>query len=315
MKQQPVVTLCLAAFFAIAAHAQLATTTSLVGTVTDSSGKLIPNAKVTATETRTLDKYNTTTNEQGNYTFEFVRVGVYSVTVEQAGFQKVTKTGITVDVDQTVRTDFSLRVGAVTESVTVEAIVSAIKTDDATISEILSTRNVAELPLNGRDAMSLATTTPGVILGTKSSATGTPPGEDFNGAGTREIQNEMSIDGISIMNNLITTTPVQPMIEAIQEVEIQTGTYSAQYGSYLGVHINMITKSGTNQVHGSLFEFLTNQVLDARTFFTLPTPANPTAAKPPLRQNQFGVEVDGPVVIPKLCNGGDKTFFMASYGG
>ncbi len=114
MKQKPVVTLCLAAFFAIAAHAQLATTTSLVGTVTDSSGKLIPNAKVTATETRTLDKYNTTTNEQGNYTFEFVRVGVYSVAVEQAGFQKVTKTGITVDVDQTVRTDFSLRVGAVT---------------------------------------------------------------------------------------------------------------------------------------------------------------------------------------------------------
>ncbi len=105
------------------------------------------------------------------------------------------------------------------------------------------------------------------------------------------------------------------MIEAIQEVEIQTGTYSAQYGSYLGVHINMITKSGTNQVHGSLFEFLTNQVLDARTFFTLPTPANPTAAKPPLRQNQFGVEIDGPVVIPKLYNGRDKTFFMASYGG
>src|SRR5580658_6338599 len=198
MKHRPFFSLCLAAFFAIAAHAQLATTTSLVGIVSDSSGKAIPGAKVTATETRTLDKYNTNTNEQGNYTFEFVRVGVYSVAVEQAGFQKVTKTGITVDVDQTVRTDFSLRVGAVTESVTVEAIVSAIKTDDATISEILSTRNVAELPLNGRDAMSLATTTPGVLLGTKSSATGTPPGEDFNRAGTREIQNEMSIDGISI---------------------------------------------------------------------------------------------------------------------
>jgi hypothetical protein len=105
------------------------------------------------------------------------------------------------------------------------------------------------------------------------------------------------------------------MIEAVQEVEIQTGTYSAQYGSYLGVHINMITKSGTNQVHGSLLEFLTNQVLDARTFFTLPTPANPNAAKPPLRQNQFGAEFDGPVWIPKLYHGKDKTFFMASYGG
>ena len=315
MKQRLFVAICLLVFFAIGVHAQLATTTSLVGTVTDSSGKLIPNAKVTATETRTLDKYNTTTNGQGNYTFEFVRVGTYSVTVELTGFQRVTKTGIIVDIDQTVRTDILLPVGAVNQSVTVEAIVSAIKTDDASISEILSTRVVAETPLSVRDAMGLATTTPGVLLGIKSSATGTPPGEDFNGAGTREIQNEMSIDGISIMNNLITTTPVQPIIEAIQEVEIQTGTYSAQYGSYLGVHINMITKSGTNQIHGSLFEFLRNQVLDARTFFTLPTPANPTAAKPPLRQNQFGVEIDGPIVIPKLYNGRNRSFFMASYGG
>jgi len=103
MKQRALVTICLAAFFAIAAHAQLATTTSLVGTVTDSSGKLIPGAKVTATETRTLDKYNTTTNGQGNYTFEFVRVGVYSITVEQAGFQKLTKTGIIVDIEPTSR--------------------------------------------------------------------------------------------------------------------------------------------------------------------------------------------------------------------
>jgi hypothetical protein len=306
--------ICLA-LLAIAAHAQLATTTSLVGTVTDSSGKGIPGAKVVATETRTLTKYDTSTNDQGHYTIEFVRVGVYSVAVEQAGFEKVTKTGIVVDIDQTVRTDILLPVGAVSQSVTVEAAVSAIKTDDAAVSEILGTRNVAELPLNGRDAMGLAATTPGVLQGTKSSQTGTPPGEDFNGAGTREIQNEMSLDGISIMNNLITTTPVQPMIEAVQEVEIQTGTYSAQYGSYLGVHINMITKSGTNQVHGSLLEFLTNQVLDARTFFTLPTPANPNAAKPPLRQNQFGAEFDGPVWIPKLYHGKDKTFFMASYGG
>jgi hypothetical protein len=300
---------------AIAAYSQLATTTSLVGTITDTSGKVIAGARVTATETNTLDKYSATTNDQGSYTIEFLRVGVYSVTVEQTGFQRVTKTGIIVDINQTVRTDITLPVGAVTQSVTVEATVSAIKTDDAAVSEILGTRNVAELPLNGRDPMSLATTTPGVIQGTKSSATGTPPGEDFNGAGTREIQNSMSLDGISIMNNLITTTPVRPMVDAISEVEIQTGTYSAQYGAYLGVHINMVTKSGTNQVHGALVEFLTNQVLDARNFYTLPTPANPTAAKPPLRQNQFGVEFDGPVMIPKLYNGKDKTFFMASYEG
>ena len=232
MKQRLLVTICLAAFFSFAVHGQLATTTSLVETVTDSSGKLILGAKVTATETRTLDKYNTTTNEQGNYTFEFVRVGVYSVSVEQPGFQKVTKTGIIVDINQTVRTDIMLPVGAVNQSVTVEATVAAIKTDDAAVSEILSTRNVAELPLNGRDAMSLAITTPGVIQGIKSSQTGTPPGEDFGLVqGPAKIQNEMSLDGISIMNNLFTTNRVHPMIEDVQELEIQTGTYSAQFGS------------------------------------------------------------------------------------
>src|SRR5215469_2084402 len=295
--------------------AQIATTTSLVGTVIDASGKTVPRAKVTAVNANTGATYSALTTEQGYYNIEFVAVGDYNLTVEQTGFEVTKITGVHVDINQVVRNDVTLKVGNVVESVTVQATAAAIKTDDASVSEIISTRSVAELPLNGRDPMMLAVTTPGVILGQKSSATGTPPGEDFNGAGTREIQNEISLDGISIMNNLITTTPVQPMIEAIQEVEIQTGTYSAQYGSYLGVHINMVTKSGTNQIHGSLLEFLTNQVLDARTFFTLPTASNPTAAKPPLRQNQFGVELDGPVVIPKLYNGRDKTFFMASYGG
>ncbi len=315
MNTRVCVSLCFLALFPITAGAQLATTTSLVGTVTDSSGKVIPGAKVTAVEKSTLDTHVTTTNDRGDYTFEFVRVGTYDITIEEQGFQKVTKTGIQVDINQIVRTDFALAIGAVSQAMTVQATASAIKTDDATISEVLGTRSVAELPLNGRDPMMLAITTPGVTLGPKSSATGTPPGEDFNGAGTREVDNEMTLDGISIMSNLITNTSARPMVESIQEVEVQTGTYSAQYGSYLGVHINMVTKSGTNAIHGALLEFFRNNVLDARNFFTLPTPTNPTAAKPPLRQNQFGAEVDGPVIIPKLYNGKDKTFFMASYEG
>ncbi len=315
MRLRTLPAIALFAFFAAAASAQLATTTSLVGNVTDSSGRSIQGATVTAVETRTLARQTTTTNEQGYYSFEFVPVGVYSITIEQAGFQKITKTSIEVQINQAVRTDFKLEVGAVNQSITVQAEAVAIKTDDATVSEVLGTRAISELPLNGRDPMSLAITTPGVIPGVKSSMTGVPPGNDFNGAGTREIQNSMSLDGIGIMNNLITTTPTRPMVETVQEVEVQTGTYSAQYGSYMGVHINMITKGGTNQLHGAAVEFLRNQVLDARNFFTLPTAANPTAAKPPLRQNQFGFELDGPVVLPKLYNGHDKTFFMASYEG
>ncbi len=313
MRQLRIVSACL--LFAACAFAQLATTTSLVGTITDSSGKVIPAAVVTAIETGTEGKYSATTNGQGYYSIDFVRVGTYNVTATSAGFQKVTTTGVIVSINQTVRTDIVLPVGALTQSVTVEAAVAAIKTDDASISEVMSTRSISELPLSGRDPMQVARMTPGVVQGVKSSATGVPPGQDFNGAGTREIQNSISLDGISIMNNLITTTPTRPMIEAVQEVEIQTGTYSAQYGSYMGVHINMVSKSGTNQFHGALVEFLRNQVLDARSFFTLPTPANPLAKKPPLRQNQFGYEIDGPVIIPKLYNGRDKTFFMSSFEG
>ena len=155
----------------VTASAQLATTTSLVGTVTDTTGKSIQGSRVTAVETGTLTTRTTTTNEQGYYSFEFAPVGMYSVTVEQPGFQRVTKTGIQVSINQTVRTDFSLAIGAVTQNVTVEAIATAIKTDDATVSESIGTRAVADLPLNGRDAMRLATMTPGVILGPKTSDT------------------------------------------------------------------------------------------------------------------------------------------------
>ena len=161
--------------------------------------------------------------------------------------------------------------------------------------------------MNGRNALMLATTTPGVLPGTKGTQ-GVPPGQDFIGAGTREIQNSMSLDGISIMNNLITTSPTQPMVETVQEVEVQTGTYSAQYGAYMGVHLNMITKGGTNAIHGNLVEFIRNDAFDARGYF-LPATSRKTA----LRQNQYGFELDGPVVIPKLYNGKDKTFFMGSW--
>jgi hypothetical protein len=315
MIKKSLVTAGLCLLFGASAMAQLATTTSLVGNVTDSSGSAIPNAKVTAVEKNTSDTYAMTTNEQGYYSRDFVRVGVYDITVEQQGFQKVTKSGILVSINQNVRTDFALKVGELNQSVTVQAEATAIKTDDATVSETLNTRTVADLPLNGRNPMTLAVLTPGVLLGPKSNPNGNPPGMGFIGAGTREIQNSLALDGINISNNLITNSPTRPMVETIQEVEVQTGTYSAQYGAYLGVHINMVTKSGSNQIHGAFVEFLRNQKLDARQFFTLPTPTNPLAKKPPLRQNQFGVEFDGPVYIPKLYNGKDKTFFMASYEG
>ena len=306
--------MCLFAALAVCSDAQIATTTSLVGTLTDASGKTVPGARVTATNTGTHDVYRAVTSEQGYYNIQFVAVGDYEIQVEQPGFQTVRVSGIHVDINQVVRNDITLKIGNVVESVTVQASTPAIKTDDATVSEVISTRQVAELPLSFRDPMQFALMTPGVLQG-GNSLTGVPPGENFIGAGTRSISSDMTLDGVSIMNNLITTTPTRPIVDAVAEVEVQTGTYTAQYGAYMGVHINSITKSGTNEPHGNLWEFIRNQKFDARSFFTLPTPANPTAAKPPLRQNQFGVEFDGPVYLPKIYNGKNKTFFMASYEG
>jgi len=288
---------------------QIATTTSLVGTVTDASDKPIAECRIRAVNQGSGDTYSVLTSEKGIYNIQFIHVGTYNLTVERPGFQRLEKIGVVVGSNEVVRNDVTLAVGVHTESVTVRAAAQAIQTDDATVSEHVSSRVLSEVPLNGRDPMRLATTTPGVIQGLKTT-TGFPPGEDFIGAGTREVENSISLDGVTIANNLITNTSTRPMVDAVQELEVQTGTYSAQYGAYMGVHLNMVTKSGTNSLHGSVLEFLRNDILDARPYFL---PAN--ARKSPLRQNQFGFELDGPVILPRVYNGRNRTFFMGSYEG
>src|SRR5437016_5564166 len=174
------------AALAVCSNAQIATTTSLVGTITDATGKTVPGAKVTATNTGTHDVYRAVTSEQGYYNIQFVAVGDYEIQVEQPGFQTFRITGIHVDINQVVRNDITLKIGNVVESVTVQASTPAIKTDDATVSEVIGTRQVAELPLSFRDPMQFALMTPGVLQG-GNSLTGVPPGENFIGAGTRSI--------------------------------------------------------------------------------------------------------------------------------
>jgi Carboxypeptidase regulatory-like domain/TonB dependent receptor len=306
----PCVTLAFATLLlAVQAYGQIATTTSLVGTVADESGKPIPGARIFAVNQGSGDTNATLTHENGFYNIEFIQVGTYNLIAERPGFQRFEKTGIVVENNEIVRNDITLALALLSQSITVEGGMQVIQTDDATASEHLTSRDLSELPLNGRDPLRLATTTPGVIQGLKTT-TGFPPGVDFIGAGTREIQNSISLDGISIVNNLITNTPSRPMLDAIQELEVQTGTYSAQYGAYMGVHLNLVTKSGTNSLHGRVLEFVRNEIFDARPYFL-----RPTAGKSPLRQNQFGFELDGPIVIPHLYDGRNRTFFMGSYEG
>lgn len=297
-------------FFAVQGMGQLASTTSLVGTVVDASGGVVPNTTIVAVETATQNTYHTVTNRRGNYAFPFVHYGTFVITATRKGFRTAKRSGVIVENNQTVRVNFTLQVGATTQAVTVSGAAPPIATDEATARQTLNQQQVANLPLNGRNPLMLATTTPGVILGFKSSRIAAAPGPDFIGAGAREVENDVSLDGVSIMNNLISKTQFLPSVDAVQEVQVMTGSAPAQYGGYMGVHINVVTKSGTNQLHGAAFEFVRNNVFDARGFFE-----NPSQPKLPFHLNQFGGEMGGPVVIPKLYNGKNKTFFMVDYEG
>jgi len=292
------------------ALAQLASNTSLVGNVTDATGSTVAGAQVTALNQGTNETINTTTNDAGNYEFQFLKAGSYTITVKKQGFTTSTTKDIALSANQTVRTDISLKVGSVDTTVEVTADVPPIKTEDAAINEVISTKSTVELPLNGRNPLRLAITTPGVIAGFKTPSGNPGGGEGFIGAGTREIMNSVSLDGVSIMNNLITTTTYRPSVDAVQEVQVQTGTYPAQYGGYLGVQVNMVTKGGSNEFHGAAFEFVRNDKLDARNFFLRRQADGRAGNKAPLRQNQYGVQFNGPVWIPKVYDGRNKTFFM-----
>lgn len=300
--------------FVVASQAQISNNTSLVGTVLDSSGSVISGAKVTAVEQSTKVTYSATTNADGYYAITFIKSGTYDVSVEQSGFNKITTTGIPVAVDVAVRTDFTLKVGETTETLVVTASTPPIATDDANLGETFETKQVDELPMNGRNALEVAALASNVTIGSKTSYSGNPPGEDFNGAGQRETQNSITLDGVSIMNNLGNVTPTRPSTDMISEVQMQSGNYPAQYGAYLGVHINLVSKAGTNDLHGSVYEYLKNTELDAHNFTdTLATATKPATKKAPLNYNQYGFAVGGPVYIPKLYNGRDKTFFFGSY--
>src|SRR6266571_4242863 len=287
------------------AAAQLASQTALVGTVTDSGGLVVPGAQVVAVNVGTKDTYEATTNSEGYYHIQFVRPGRYEITVTTSGFGPFKATGVEVATNQVVRTNAALQVGAMADSVTVEAKAQVLDTDRATVSATIGERAIVELPLNARNVWNLAATTPGVLGGLNSDI-----GLSFRGAGQREIQNSLSLDGINSSANLLAATSMRPIVDAVTEIQVQTGSTSAEYGSYLGVHINVVTKSGTNNAHGSISEYFQNDALDARGYFE--NPANP---KNPRRRNQFGAQMDGPVMIPKLYDGHNKTFFMGAYEG
>lgn len=301
--------LCLCSLLIRPLAAQVASSTTLVGTVTDNSGAVIPGAIVVAVQDATKAAYKGVTSGAGDYTLPYVAVGTYTITVEAPGFEKVVHTNVSIEIDHTVRSDFSLPLGAVTNQVTVSDVPPAIATDDASLVQTLSTTTISSLPVVGHDALQLALTSAGVQLSSNVTV-GDPPGEAFAGPGYRGEQQDVSLDGVTLMNSIHVTVDFPPSPDALQEFSVQTGTYSAQYGGHLGIHVNAVTKAGGNDFHGVISEYNQNGAFAAHGRFDQPdTPKNP------LNQNQFGAELDGPVLIPKIYNGKNKTFFMFDFQG
>ena len=305
------IVLCLVVFTAaFTGYGQVANNTSLVGTVRDASGAVVPGADVVGTNEETKVGYPGKTNAEGYYSIPFVLPGTYDISVKMAGFRTVTEAGVTVTLNLAVRTDVTLAVGSTADLVTVTAETPALSTDDAVIGETISRKQVEDLPMNTRRVLELAATASNIIIGSKTSYTGVPPGADFIGAGTREVTNSLTLDGITIMNSLISTSPVTPNPDAVAAVQTQTGNYTAQYGAYMGVHINVDTKAGTNQYHGTAYDYIQNDFFNARNFVAVSGSRTPVS-----RFNQFGGVLSGPIVIPHLLNGRDKAFFLGSYEG
>jgi hypothetical protein len=298
-------TVALCVGVAAGASAQLGSQTALVGSVTDSVGGVLPGATVVAVNTGTKDTYETVTNTAGHYNIQSVRLGRYEITISMEGFRTFKTTGVEVAGNQVVRTDAVLAVGGVAETVVVEAKAVVLDTDRAALSQTIDERAVADLPISGRNVWALASTTPGVLAGSTSDI-----GFSFRGAGQRNIQNNMTLDGISSSSNLLAMTSMRPIQDAVTEVQVQTGSTSAEYGSFLGVYVNVVTKSGTNQFHGSAYEYYQGDALNSRGYFD-----NRAVPKNPSRRDQYGAVFDGPVVIPGLFDGHNRTFFMGAFEG
>ena len=300
------------------------TSTTILGTVTDPSGAAVVGAKVTATNVRTQVKREDVTTSTGDYSFPLLDIGEYSVSVEANGFKTAARTGLTLQINEKLRADFTLQVGQVSERVEVTGAVTALKTDEASIGEVIEQKRIVELPVNGRNVGNLATLQAGVMFGSRGGLDGQSgggggipiPGQTIAlvANGQREVSQHATLDGVVATEARVNTVPFSPSPEAIEEVKVFTGNYSAEYGFNSGAQLIMVMRSGTNDFHGSAFEFLRNDKLDAENYFQ--NYFNTSATRLPkqqIRQNQYGFVVNGPVVLPKLYNGKDKTFFMFNY--
>lgn len=283
------------------------------GLITDSSGALVAGAQVSAVNTATGARRETTTNEQGLFNLPFLDPATYDIQVQREGFRTVTRSALKLDVAQVARVDFTLEVGAVSDQVTVTAEGPMLETGSASLAHLVDNTRIVNLPTNGRNSYGFATLIPGVRAsrGFTEVAYGMYNDQFVSINGSRPNQNSFLLDGGANSNPAFNGPAMFPSLDSVEEYKVQTNNYSAEFTNAAGGVINLVTKSGTNGLHGSLFEFLRNDKLTANDFFI-----NRAGRKEaPFRYNQFGGAIGGPIVIPGAYNGKDRTFFFASYEG
>lgn len=305
--------LCLVIFFLGATISLAQTNTGQIkGVVKDHSGALVPDATVTVTNVGSNLQVVRETDTAGEFLFPSLRVGECKLSVSARGFKQLTKTGIELRIGQVIDLELALEIGEITVTETVTTSEQMLLTATGEVSEVIDRKRVAELPLNGRQFLQLALLSEGVVKppgGTRGSAL-QQAGELVNVAGQRSGHNIYLLDGVKVTDEYFNNLVINPSVDSIQEFKIQKTLYAAEFGGKASALINVATKSGTKTFHGNGFEFLRNDKLDAKNFFD--DPARPI---PPFRQNQFGGTIGGPVTIPQVYQGADKTFFFASYEG
>ncbi|HTF67289.1 MAG TPA: carboxypeptidase regulatory-like domain-containing protein [Edaphobacter sp.] len=283
---------------------------TIVGTVTDSSGAVLPDADVRVVNEGTQLAREVKSNGQGYYVIPSLDPAIYTLTIQASGFSSFKKTGITLLADQSLTIGAPLTIGSEKQVVSVESNPVEVNTSTSVLSQVVEQKRIVDLPINGRNPVSLALLVPGATVGSSSSidqgVTKTFPAAitiSFNGS--RSNQTSFNMDGSSNNDTYTNVNMPFPFPDALQEFSVQSSNYSARYGGNSGAVINAITKSGNNGIHGDLFEFVRNAVFNARNYFA------PTRDQ--LKRNQFGGTVGGPIVIPHFYNGKDKTFFFFGY--
>jgi carboxypeptidase family protein len=278
-------------------------TGQITGTVRDSTGAVVPGVTVTAISDLTGSRREATTGKEGNYVFPLLPVSMYSVSADLQGFRPAKRTGVSLNVDQVYRVDLVLQPGGLTESVEVQAATAAIDSETATVGQVITQKQITDLPLNGRNFLQLLFLNAGAVETTGEQGTMRQgAGNAISLQGARPTSNNFMIDGTSNTDTALGTAAVILSVDALEEFKQQNKTYSAEYG-FSANQINLVSKSGTNGFHGSLFGFGRNEALDAKNFFD-----PPARDKPPLDQKQFGGVIGGPIIK-------NRTFFLLNYEG